>query len=377
MSRRSSFLSLLGALTAIACGGPVEPGGTALSAEDAIGAASAGAPGAVYVLSNDPAGNAVLAFTRAPDGTLTPAGAFPTGGTGLGAGLGSQGALTFSPDGRWLLAVNPGSDDVSIFAVAGRGALELVDRAPSGGVRPISVTVAGALVFVLNAGVPNSVAGLRIGAAGQLQPMPGSIRPLSAADAGPAEIAFDERGEFLVVTEKATSRLDVYAVDASGGIEGPAVVPSSGAVPFGFAFTREGLLVVSEAAGSTVSSYRLVDGGLETVTASAPTFSGAACWVAITTDGRFAYSANTAGDDISGFAIAPDGSLALLDPGGVTAPAGDAPADLAFSRGSRYLYARNGGERSISGYRVQGDGALEPVSVTGGLPAAAAGLAAR
>lgn len=379
MQHRSTLSSLfsLATLGAIACGGSVETAGTALTPGDARGAGTADAPGAVYVLSNDPAGNAVLAFTRAPDGTLTPAGAFPTGGTGLGAGLGSQGALTFSPDGRWLLAVNPGSDDVSIFAVAGGGALELVDRAPSGGVRPISVTVAGQLAFVLNAGTPNNVAGLRITASGALQPIPGSTRPLSAADAAPAEVAFDQRGDFLVVTEKGTSRLDVYAVDASGGIEGPTVVPSSGAVPFGFAFTREGLLVVSEAAGSTVSAYQLVDGGLETVTASAPNLQAAACWIAITTDGRFAYSANTGGGNISGFAIAPDDTLALLDASGVTAPAGDAPADLAFSRGSRYLYARNGGDGSISGYRVQGDGALEPVTVTSGLPAASAGLAAR
>jgi 6-phosphogluconolactonase (cycloisomerase 2 family) len=380
MEPRSAFVSLcsLATLTALACGGQADTAGPALATpEEALGAASAAAPGAVYALSNDPAGNAVLAFTRAPDGRLTPAGAFPTGGTGLGAGLGSEGALAFSSDGRWLVAVNPGSDDVSIFAVGGDGALELVDRAPSGGTRPISVTVAGERVFVLNAGVPNDVAGLRIGVGGALQPIPGSTRPLSAADAGPAEVAFDPRGEFLVVTEKATSRLDVYAVDAAGGLEGPVVVPSSGAVPFGFAFTRGGLLVVSEAAASTVSSYRLADGGLETVTASAPNLQGAACWIAITIDGRFAYSANTAADDISGFAIAPDGTLSLLAASGVTAPAGDAPADLAFSRGSRYLYARNGRDGSISGYRVQADGALEPVSVTSGLPAAAAGLAAR
>ena len=376
MHARSSLFSLLGALTAIACGGQTETAGPALSAaQDAT--ATAEAPGVVYALSNDPAGNAVVAFARAPDGTLSPAGSFPTGGTGTGVGLGSQGALTFSHDGRWLLAVNAGSDDVSIFAVTGPGALELVDRAPSGGDRPISVTVSKDLVFVVNAGVPNSVSGLRIGDGGDLEPIPGSTRPLSEADAAPAAVVFDPRGEFLVVTEKATSRLDVYAVDSTGGIEGPQVVASSGQTPFGFAFTREDLLVVSEAASSTVSSYRLADGGLATVTASLHNAQGAACWIAITTDGRFAYSANTAADDISGFVIAPDGSLALLDPDGVTAQAGDAPADLAFSRGSRYLYVRNGGAGSISGYRVQGDGALEPVTLVSGLPAGSAGLAAR
>lgn len=377
MHARSSLFSLLVALAAIACNGQAETAGPVSAPEEALGAASAEASGVVYTLSNDPAGNAVVAFARAPDGTLSPAGSFPTGGLGTGAGLGSQGALTFSHDGRWLLAVNAGSDDVSIFAVSGGGALELVDRAPSGGDQPISVTVSKDLVFVVNAGVPNSVAGLRIGDGGDLQPIPGSTRPLSAADSAPAEVAFDPKGEFLVVTEKATSRLSVYGVDGSGAIEGPEVVASSGQTPFGFAFTREDLLVVSEAAGSTISSYRLEDGGLETVTPSEPNFQIAACWIAITTDGRFAYSANTGADNISGFAIAPDGTLALLDADGVTAPAGDAPADLALSRGSRYLYVRNGSGGSISGYRVQGDGALEPVTLVSGLPAGSTGLAAR
>src|SRR5207248_7379662 len=67
-------------------------------------------PGAVYVMSNAPAGNAVLAFDRAANGALSPAGSYATGGNGTGAGLGSQGALVLSADGRWLLAVNAGSN---------------------------------------------------------------------------------------------------------------------------------------------------------------------------------------------------------------------------------------------------------------------------
>lgn len=371
MQPKRLLLSLLALSALVACGGEGSPAsGTA----DALGA---GAPGVVYVLSNQPAGNAVVAFTRAVDGTLSPAGSFPTGGTGTGAGLGSAGALTFSRDGRWLVAVNAGSDDVSIFAVSAGGALELVDRAPSGGLTPISVTVKDDLVFVLNAGVPNSVSGLRIGAGGQLQPIPGSTRPLSSDDSGPAQVAFDPQGDVLVVTEKATNAISLYDVGATGSIAGPHVFASSGQTPFGFAFTREGLLVVSEAAESTVSSYRLEEGATVAVTPSAPNFQAAACWIAITDDGRFAYSANTGADDISGYAIGPNGTLALLDSDGVTAAAGDAPADMAFSRGSRYLYARNGRDGSVSGYQVRSDGALEAITLAGGLPPGTAGLAAR
>src|SRR5712692_3625283 len=87
----------------------------------AVGATSASsapsAAGAVYTLSNSTTGNAVLAYSRDADGTLTPQGSFPTGGAGTGGGLGSQGALVLSDDRHWLAAVNAASDSISLFAV--------------------------------------------------------------------------------------------------------------------------------------------------------------------------------------------------------------------------------------------------------------------
>src|SRR5438046_6156120 len=103
------------------------------------GARSAGNAGAVYTLTNSPFGNAVAAFDRAADGTLTPAGTYATGGAGTGAGLGSQGAVVPSNDGRQLFAVNAASNSISLFAVGPNG-LSLQDVAASGGSRPISIT---------------------------------------------------------------------------------------------------------------------------------------------------------------------------------------------------------------------------------------------
>lgn len=374
MRNRSLVAALLSSAIA-ACNGTGDGRGSASATGEALGSGDDGA-GVVYVLSNEPGGNAVLAFARASDGTLSSAGSFPTGGTGTGAGLGSQGAITVTRDGRWLLAVNAGSDDVSIFSVS-RDGLELVDRAPSGGDMPISVTVSDGVAFVLNAGTPNNVSGLRIGGRGALEPIPGSTRPLSADDAGPAQVAFDRKGEVLAVTEKTTSRISLYRVADGGAIDGPHVVASSGQTPFGFAFTGGDLLVVSEAAASTVSSYRVNDDGLEAVTASAPDFQAAACWIAIPDSGRYAYAANTGAGTISGYSIREDGTLALLEANGVTAAAGGGAADLAFSRGSRFLYVRNGRDGTISGYRLQADGGLEPVELERGLPAGAAGLVAQ
>ena len=94
--------------------------------------AGQGAPGAVYTMTNAAAGNAVLVFARAVDGTLTPTAPVPTGGLGTGAGLGNQGGVVLSPDQRWLFVVNAGSNNISVFAVMQDG-LELVDRIASGG----------------------------------------------------------------------------------------------------------------------------------------------------------------------------------------------------------------------------------------------------
>src|SRR3989442_8703623 len=127
----------------------------------ASAAAADGAPGAVYTLMNLTSGNAVAVFARAADGTLTVAGTVPTGGIGTGSGLGSQGALALSEDGRWLFAVNAGSNDVSIFRVTPTG-LSWTSRIPSGGTKPISVTVHDKLLYVLNGGGSGNIAGFAL-----------------------------------------------------------------------------------------------------------------------------------------------------------------------------------------------------------------------
>ena len=80
------------------------------------GSAAAGSPrgDAVYTQSNAASGNAILAYDRAKDGTLTPAGSFATGGTGTGGGLGNQGAVALANNGRFVFVVNAGSNDVSV-----------------------------------------------------------------------------------------------------------------------------------------------------------------------------------------------------------------------------------------------------------------------
>jgi len=338
--------------------------------------------GAVFTLSNSAAGNAVIAFARGADGTLTPAGTFATQGNGTGAGLGSQGAVALGGDGQFLFAVNAASNTITSFAVDGTS-LTRVSTVASGGTLPISLTTHGNLVYVLNAGGTENITGFSVDQNGRLTMLPGSSRPLSGTGVGPAEVGFDPSGSRLVVTEKNTNRIDVFAV-GSGGLASAAVVnASAGQTPFGFAFNQHGVLIVSEAFGggvdaSAVSSYRLsTNGTLAVVSASVPTTETAACWVAVTNNGKFAYAANTGSASVTGYRV-DQASLTILNPDGKTGNTGNTPIDAAVSRNSQFLYTLTAGSHTISAFSVgQDDGSLGQVGEASGLPVGTVGLAAK
>ena len=326
-------------------------------------------------MTNDASGNSVLAFHRTWNGNLIYDDSYPTGGQGSGDGLGNQGAVVLSQNRRLPFVVNAGSNDISVFAVKHSG-LNLIDRVDSGGLRPISLTVDRRTLYVLNAGGSaggeDNITGFKISHNGTLWQLPDSTKPLSAASTAPAQIAFSNDGEVIVVTEKATDNILVYAVEDGGYVDGPTVYPSSGATPFGFAFGRRGQLFVSEAFGgapdaSAVSSYVVSpDGSLSVVSPSVPTNQTAACWVIVTKSGRFAYDTNAGSGSISGFRIGHDGSITLLDADGRTGVTGDGsgPLDMALSWNGLYLYSLNGGNDTISAFRVRPDGRLVPIDET-------------
>src|SRR3989441_6951381 len=261
-------------------------------------------PRAVYTLTNQVAGNSVAVFTRAADGTLSAAGSVATGGTGTGAGLGSQGALALSDDGRWLFAVNAGSNDVSVFDVGPVG-LALASRTASGGTLPISLTLHGHVLYVPNAGGTGNISGFTVGSGGALTPIAGATLAPSGSSGGPAELQFSPDGSRLVVTEKTTNRLDVYAVDANGVASGPTTTASARGTPVGFAFGHRHDLFVSEAAGSASSYVLDASGNVTLVSGAVSTHRGAPCWAVVTADGRFGFTGNGAGS-VSAFAIAPE-----------------------------------------------------------------------
>jgi 6-phosphogluconolactonase (cycloisomerase 2 family) len=329
----------------------------------------------------------VVVYNRASDGTLSPAGSVPTGGLGAGVGLGSQGAIVRSADGQWLFVVNAGSDQVSALRLNGNTPT-LVATVSSGGDRPVSVTEYRGVVYVLNAGENNRIAGFRLvatpGPSYTLAPIAGSVRPLSAPNAGGAQVQFTPAGDALIVTEKMTNRILSYPVDATGAAGAPVITPSAGQTPFGFTYAgvNHDVLVVSEAFGgapnaSAASSYRVGPAGaLTLVSASVPTHQTAACWFVPSKDGRFAFTTNTGSNSISGYQVEVSGALRLLTPSGVTATTGATPIDEAVSDGGAFLYALDSGSHAISAYAVTG-GSLAPVQTLPGIPATAVGLAAR
>jgi len=336
--------------------------------------------GAVYFLDNAAGGNHVLAYDRSTSGQLTSKGSFATGGTGTGAGLGSQGAIILDNSNQYLFAVNAGSNDISVFGINSEG-LTWLDKIASGGTMPISLTLNNDILYTVNAGGTGNIHGFRV-SEGHLISIPGSSQSLSSGDAGPAEIHFNNEGTALVVTEKNTNTIDVFPVN--NGVAGARTsFPSTGVTPFGFAFGKNDEFFVSDAFGgetglSALTSYSLSNtNGLELISGPIGTTQTSACWVAVTNDGRFAYTANTGSGTISGYSISNSGVVTLLNSNGITGTAERGTADMTLSNNSRFLYARNGGSNSISIFEVQASGALSDIGTITGLPASAAGLAAK
>ena len=360
------FRQLLGGMTAV--------GAMVALSIPGVATAHGRAAGFVYTETNAAGGNAVLAYARAWDGTLSAVGTFATGGLGSGGGLGSQGAVALAGGGRWLLAVNAGSNDVSLFRVRDDGRLVLTDRADAAGTNPISVTASDGVAYVLDAGGAGNIAGFRLGD-GHLRRIGGSWRPLSGSGTNPAEVAFSTDGRHLVVTERATNLIDTYRVNDEGRAGSPVTTASSGLVPYGFAFDQRNHPIVSEAANSTLSSYRLGAAGASVISASVPTGGLAACWVAVSPDGRWAFDSNAHGGTISSFSVGHDGSLSLTLSVAANTGAGSTPLDLGVSSDGRFLYVVEAGAHALGGYAIGAGGTLSAVAGAPTLPAGTSGIA--
>jgi 6-phosphogluconolactonase (cycloisomerase 2 family) len=325
----------------------------------------------VFVQTDNPAGNQVVAYHRNADGTLVGAGAYATGGVGgvLNGSqvdhLASQGSLTYDPLQNLLYAVNAGSNSVSVFSVRG-DQLALRQVIPSGGDFPVSVAVHGSSVYVLNA-LSASVQGY-VSFFGRLYPLPGSTRSLGFSVPSdttqfvstPGQVAFSPNGSQLLVTTKASgSDIDVFGVGQFGYLSGsPVVNAEPGAVPFAVTFDPSGHLVVSDAGTNALSTFTLSPTGTVTPIDTVLTGQSATCWVA-TAQGYF-FASNAGSADLTTFQEQPSGQLTLLqetgtDPGTV---------DAAASADGQDLYVQTGGTGTVDEFRVGPGGSLTPIGST-------------
>jgi 6-phosphogluconolactonase len=352
---------------------------------------SAAAPrvvvGHAYVNNNSATTNGVAGFARYSDGTLTPlpGSPFATGGAGIGTPTGSAGALQFSADGRYVLAVDAASNDISVLKVANDGSLGLVGTTDSNGTTPLSIAVHGDLVYVANAGAGGSdYTGFRLDHAGRLTPIAGSTVSLPD-DALPGQILISGDGKTLAATRvgpaTGPSSIDSFRIGRDGRLTAAPGSPFAAQRigPFGSAFrpTDPHQLFVSNAhdgalAGS-VSAYHVGHDATLTPIGGSPFADQqtAPCWVEITHDGRYLFAINTASTSVSRYAIAPSGSLSLLGSTPFKSPTGLRPFDARLDPSGRFLYVVDAGARAVSVFAVDRGTLTElassPVAIPGGV----------
>ena len=350
---------------------------TAAVAVPASASASTGASpvvGHVYADDNTKGANTIGAFNRHADGTLTPeAGSpFPAGGAGTGTGLADQGAIQITPDGRFLIAVDAGSNQISVLQIHSGGSLSLVPGGvvSSDGTLPDSVAVHGNLVYVANSGNGDAnYTGFRLGFNGRLFPIPRSTVTL-AANAAPADVLFNGTGTKLAGTEVGTSVIDSFTVGFNGRLTAApgSPFPAQGLGPFGSEFrpTNPNQLFVSNAhnvgAGTgTVSAYTDSVNGALTPIAGSPFADEqtAPCWIEITHNGQFLFTVNTGSGEISRYQIAPDGSLTLLGSTPVGQTGGVGAVDARLSPDGRFLYVDESRIGKVGAFAVNGGNLTE------------------
>jgi 6-phosphogluconolactonase len=240
--------------------------------------------GTVYVLANQLTGNTVVVLHRGKDGVITRVQEVSAGGLGSGPGplpprfgngpgpdpLNSADALRMTEDGRWLLAVNAGSNELSVFAVTS-GGLRLVDKVSSGGEFPVSVTCHRGLIYVLNQrGVPN-ITGFHLGESGKLHQIANSTREAGVPGSAPGEVSLTPDGDLLIVAETLADFIDVFRVGDGGLLSGRVRFPSNNETPLAISYTHHHILAITEGDnlspparhpdGSSTSTYRINDDG--------------------------------------------------------------------------------------------------------------------
>ncbi len=286
----------------------------------------------LYVTTNDPASgrNAILAYRRAADGSLTalPGSPYIMGGTGVTNPAQLDGPddddqnITVSADHRFLYTVNSGSNTIVAFRINSDGSLSAVPGSPfpSGGIEPVSVGLAGSRLYVVNKnqdpGQTQTVDGANytvfdVNSNGTLKFIPGSI--VSAPkDASSSQALITRDSKFMIDAEEGSSLLRAFRIGANGLLTdvpgsplSPPVVNGTQAAPLGLAMhPTQNLLYVGfvNVARLGVYSVDATTGALTLVTHVANS-GNEICWLTATKDGKSLYTDNMASNSISHYSL--------------------------------------------------------------------------
>jgi hypothetical protein len=215
-------------------------------------------------------------------------------------------------------------------------------------------------------------------------PIPDSTRTLGLANTNPpffldapGQVAFSPDGsELLVSTKAASNSIDVFQIGPGGLLSTtPTVNPDGTNVPFSFASTPSGQLVVAEPGPSALHTFSFgPDGTLASLSASVGDGQAALCWV--TAADGFYYVANAGSADVSAYAVADNGTPSLVGATGAAATTDAGSIDLTASADGKYLYAEAGIAGAVDEFRINPDGSLNPLGSVADLGAGIEGIAA-
>lgn len=212
---------------------------------------------ALFFQTNAPQkANEVGALVARDDGTFTDPTMFPTGGSGTGKPIESQGMLTIS--GRYLLALNTKSPAISALRIGG-GTLKLTDKTGTQGFGPTSVAAApNGRIVVLNAGKEG---GFRHASLARLQLTDGEFDKLGGFGLGsgvPYAVALSARGSRAAVSfDDATVQTAEWLPDRLRRFSFETIRRST---PSALSFTSERNLLVASRAGNNDGLFHLALG---------------------------------------------------------------------------------------------------------------------
>jgi 6-phosphogluconolactonase len=343
--------------------------------------------GYVYVNDNTPGTNTIAGFARHADASLTPLAHSPfvAGGAGTGASLASQGAIQITADGKFIVAADAGSNQVSVLRVKQDGSLKLLPGrvAPSGGTLPVSVAIHGDLVYVANAGPTDSnYTGLTLSPSGRLQPLANSTVSLPDGSQ-PGDVLFNSTGTDLVGTRVGTSLIDSFSVSRHGRLTAAPTSPIAAQAtgPFGSEFNPAdpSQLFVSNAhqgagQGSVSSFNTAIDGTLSPVSPASGNGQSGTCWVDVTHNGKALFAVNTGSGTISSYSVGATGALALAGNTPISAQAGVGAVDARLGPADKTLWVDESAANQIGVFSLNGTSLSQLPSAQLPAGAAAAGI---